>query len=122
MRVLVIGNNSFVRYFASQANDGLDMAELSDTAGLPAALDIAKYELVLVDGQELNAGDTCEFIKSMCRVPVALLVNERTAKWNRFEGMGVDGFIPETARGAELKARLNAILRRFNYATARPGH
>ena len=112
MRLLVFGDKTFIRKFTGQEINGVEITGVSDVNELPVKIRNGQIDIILVNGLKGDADTICESIKGFCRLPIALLVRDKQVNWNEMDYLIIDGFIPEQATGLELKARLDAILRR----------
>ena len=119
MQVLVLGSKKFIRWFSYQENNGLQITGISDLNELPTLLASNKFEIILINGSEKNAGEICNLVKEASLIPVALLISETQVKWKELDLTLFDGFIPKQASWDELKARFNAVIRRHKILTAK---
>jgi DNA-binding response OmpR family regulator len=56
-------------------------------------------------------------IKELWNVPLLLIVNEQNSNWEKLFRLNADGYLNEKIKGLELKARLEATLRRLSSRT-----
>jgi DNA-binding response OmpR family regulator len=71
-----------------------------------------KFDVILIDSLLEEAGTACQSIYEMACVPVALLVRETEANWQKLGFWEVDGFVREESTRSELVARIKAVSRR----------
>ena len=112
MRLLVFGDKTFIRKFTGQEIQGVEITGVSDVNELPGQIGNGQIDIILVNGLKGGTNTICESIKGVCLLPIALLVRDKQVNWSEIDYLTIDGFIPEQATGVELKARLDAILRR----------
>ena len=115
MRVIVFGSELTVqRLTTSLAGKGVELVSLCETVEAITLLKQERFDLALVDSLVEEAETICRGIKGLGCIPVALIVNKKRADWGRLQSLGIDGYIPHEANGAELAARLQAIARRYS--------
>ena len=107
MRVVVLGDDMMVRRLsASLARQGIEVV------GTVPVLGEEGFDLVVVDSLEEEAETACRRIKQTRGVPVVLMVRGRQTDWDKLQSLDTDAYIPEGVSGAELAARLRAVVRR----------
>ena len=115
MRIMVFGRRRTIqRLIAFLAGEEIEMVGIPD--GLDEMMVLQEeygFDLALVDSLAEEAEATCHRINKFGSIPLVLIVSQRQADWERLQSLGTDGYLPEEARGAELAARLRAILRRL---------
>ncbi|MDD4876832.1 MAG: hypothetical protein PHQ86_06880 [Dehalococcoidales bacterium] len=72
-----------------------------------------EFDLIVLDSSAKQSHMTCRYIREINSVPIVIMIGKRQADWSEMQLMDVDGYIPEGVDGAELAARLRAIIRRF---------
>ncbi len=109
MRVAVLGDDMIIRRLsASLARQGIEVV------GTATAAKGKHFDLAVVDSLEEEVEAACHYIKQVFGMPVVLMVRARQADWERLELVDTDAYVPEDVGGAELAARLRAVVRRHS--------
>lgn len=109
IRVMVLGDEAMVdRLSDLLSGEGV---ELTRTVTL---VDEGRFDVVLVDSLIGGAEAACRYFKQVSSIPVVLMVRARQADWQRLQALDTDAFIPDGVSGAELAARLRAVVRRHS--------
>ena len=114
MRIMVMESRSVTRRLIS-ALAGSDF-ELGCPSELLEAVILLKrnqFDLVVMDSSTEGAEATCHRVSEAGSVPVVLMIGQKQQNWKKMQSLDVDGYIPQGVNGAELVARLRAVLRRF---------
>jgi DNA-binding response OmpR family regulator len=112
-RVLSIAGKNVNRRLADTLTNS--EIELVCQNNVPEAIDQLnreKFDLVLIDEDLKDLGETCFRINWLCRTPVALIIKNEQEDWNKLNSLDVDGFIPKEADKMESSAYFQAIKRR----------
>ena len=96
---------------ACLAEEGVEVKSLPGGGDTMMALP-DDFDLAMVDNSALEAEAVCQCINKVWDIPLIVMVR-RDADWEKVESLGADGYVPIEAGKAELRARLRAILRRF---------
>jgi DNA-binding response OmpR family regulator len=70
------------------------------------------FDVALVDSLAEGVEVACCCISKLFKIPVILLVNESDVDWKRLQLLEPHGYIYEGTSGAEMAARLWAVMRR----------
>jgi DNA-binding response OmpR family regulator len=104
---MVLGDETMVRRLSvSLAGEGVELVRAVTPVGE------GKFDVVLVDSVIGGAEAACHYIKQVSSIPVVLMVRARQADWQRLQALDADAYVPEGVGGAELAARLRAVVRR----------
>ena len=118
MRVIVLGNKITVqRLTASLVGRDNEMVNLSEVYEVITLMTQENFDLVVVDGSGKKIGMICRHVREFDGVPIVLMVGQKQPNWEELQSLGIDGCIPQTANGAELAARLQAVIRRCLHGT-----
>ena len=110
----MLGHEAMIRRLsASLAGRGIEVVR---TMTVPKA---ESFDVAVVDSLVDEAEAACRCIKRVCGVPVVLIVRGRQTDWEKLQSLDTDAYIPEGASGAELAARLRAVVRRHHRAAGR---
>jgi DNA-binding response OmpR family regulator len=113
IRVMALGNTlTLKRLNACTVNNGVDIVGLSQTPEAIALLQSERFDVVLIDSLLEEAANACRYICDIACIPIAILVRETEANWQKLCSWEVDGFVPEESSKIELVARIKAISRR----------
>ena len=117
IRVIVFGSTKTVqKLIASLDGKGFDLVSLTEAPEVVALLEQKRFDLVVVDASVAKAEMACRSVRQFGHVPVALVVRKRQANWKELKSLDVDGYLLDGVWGAELAARLQAIVRRRSSA------
>lgn len=103
---------TITRLNACMDNNGVDLIGIAKMPEAIARLQQERFDVILIDSLLEEAGEACHCICEIARTPIALLVKETEANWQKLCGWEVDGFVPEGSGKIELVARMRAISRR----------
>ena len=113
MRAIVLGNKTTVhKLIAALAGRDNEVVSLSGVYEVITLMKREKFDLVVVDGSGEKTATLCHHVREFEGVPVALMIGQKQPDWKELHSLGVDGYIPQKANGAELAARLQAVVRR----------
>jgi DNA-binding response OmpR family regulator len=113
MRVIVFAGETIGQSVAdSLVKEGISVASASDGIAAVNMLKRERFDVALVDSLADGAGVVCCCISKLFRIPVILLVNESDVDWKRLQLLEPDGYICGGTSGAEMAARLWAVMRR----------
>jgi len=116
MRVVVYGRDSTIQKLITILDDeGIEVAGVSD--GLHEIMGWKTdndFDFAIVDSQARDTGETCKRIRKYWNIPVVMMINQKKANWKELSNLEVDGYLPETAEGIELSARLRAVIRKYS--------
>ena len=113
MRVMVFSSKVIARrLIASLAEEGIELVRLSELTEAITLVKRERFDLALVDSLGEEAETVCRCIGELGCVPVVLMVDRTRADWARLQSLGIHGYLPRGANGAELAARMRAVARR----------
>jgi len=117
IRVIVFGNKETVeKLTASLDGKGFDLVCRTEVPEVVALLEQKKFDLVVVDASVEKAELACRAVSKLGHIPVALIIKKRQANWKELKSLDVDGYLLDGVGGAELAARLQAVVRRRSSA------
>jgi DNA-binding response OmpR family regulator len=117
IRVIVFGSKETAeKLTASLDGKGFDLACLAEVSEVVALLEQEGSDLVVVDASLEKAEVVCRSVSKLGRIPVALIIRKRQANWKELKSLDVDGYLLDGVGGAELAARLQAVVRRRSSA------
>ncbi len=123
MRVMVLGSETTIeRLSPFLAVEGIEASSTSDGLQAMALLKQEVFDLAAVDCLVDGAEAACSLIRKNSDIPVVLLVDRKQIDWESLESLGIDGYIPDGVGGAELVARLRAVMRRWAFETRPVGN
>lgn len=94
--------------------DGVDLVGLSGMSEAISRLQQERFDVILIDSLLEEAANACRCIFEMACAPIALIVREAEANWQKLCSWEVDAFVPEESGRVELLARIKAVSRRRN--------
>jgi DNA-binding response OmpR family regulator len=113
MRVIVFAGETIGQSVAdSLVKEGISVASASDGIAAVNMLKRERFDVALVDSLAEGAEVACCCISKLFKIPVILLVNESDVDWKRLQLLELDGYIYGGTSGAEMAARLWAVMRR----------
>lgn len=98
---------------ASLAWDEIEVVGTSDVDEMHASLQQDRFDAAAVNGSLQEAGLICNLIRQHTHIPIVLVVDSERAQWDILARAYADGYISAEASGAEVAARLQAVLRRW---------
>ena len=114
MRIIAIGTKFMTkRLILALAGSEFELLSPSEVFEVITLLKQDKFDLVVVDSLAKGAETTCRRIRELGSVPIVLMIGQRQPNWKGMQSLDIDGYIPQGVNGAELVARLRAVLRRF---------
>jgi len=117
MRIIAIGTKFMTkRLILALAGSEFELLSPSEVFEVITLLKQDKFDLVVVDSLAKGAETTCRRIRELGNVPIVLMIGQRQPNWKGMQSLDIDGYIPQGVNGAELVARLRAVLRRFRLA------
>lgn len=117
MRIIAIGTKFMTkRLIFALAGSEVELVGPSEVLEVITLLKQDKFDLVVVDSLAKGAETTCRRIRELGSVPIVLMIGQRQPNWKEMQSLDIDGYIPQGVNGAELVARLRAVLRRFRPA------
>jgi len=117
VRVIVFGSKETVeKLTASLDGKEFDLVCRTEVPEVVALLGQKRFDLVVVDASVEKAEVVCRSVSQFGQVPVALMIKRRQANWKELKSLDVDGYLLDGVGGAELAARLQAIVRRRSSA------
>jgi len=117
MRIIAIGTKFMTkRLIFALAGSEVKLVGPSEVLEVITLLKQAKFDLVVVDSLAKGVETTCRRIRELGSVPIVLMIGQRQPNWKEIQSLDIDGYIPQGVNGAELVARLRAVLRRFRPA------
>lgn len=93
-----------------------DLVSLTEVPEVIALLEQKRFDLVVVDASLETAEVVCRSVSQLGCAPVVLILKKKQANWKELESLNVDGYLLEGVGGAELAARLQAVVRRRSSA------
>jgi len=119
MKVIVIGSRATVhRLIVSLAGKDHEVVSLSKVHEVINLMELEKFNLVVVDSLREEAAAICSYARELDGIPVALMVGQKQPDWAKTQSLGINGYLPREANGAELAARLQSIVRRYSFGRA----
>jgi len=113
MRVIVFAGEAIGQKVAdSLVKEGISVASAADGIAAVNMLRQEKFDVALVDSLADGVGVACCCISKLFKIPVMLLVSESDVDWKRLQLLEPHGYIYEGTGGAEMAARLWAVMRR----------
>jgi len=109
LRVVVLGDDMIKRRLSASL-----VGQEIEVFGMMVVLGGEHFDLAVVDSLVEDVEAACRSIKRAYDVPVVLMVRGKQADWEKLQLLDVDAFIPEGVSGAELVARLRAVVRRHS--------
>ena len=114
MKIMAIGTKFIARRLISAlAGSDFELVCPSEVLEVETLLKQDKFDLVVVDSLAKGAETTCRRIREVGSVPIVLMIGQERPDWKEMQSLDMDGHIPQGVNGAELVARLRAVLRRF---------
>jgi len=93
---------------------GFHLTRLTDPAEAVCRLKQEKCDVFVVDSAVEDAPVVCHTTSNLNHIPLMLYVSRRQTNWERLTSLNVDGYLPCSVGGAELAARLQAVVRRHS--------
>ena len=90
------------------------ITRVTDLTEAISRLNREKCDIFMVDSALENAHIVCHTIGNLGHIPLVLYVSRRKMNWERLTSLNVDGYLPYSIGGAELAARLQAVVRRHS--------
>ncbi|MFC2045008.1 hypothetical protein ACFLT8_07485 [Chloroflexota bacterium] len=117
MRMIALGNQPTIKNLTDSLTGwDVDLWSPAEVSEITAPIREQNYDLVLVDILAEKAEAACHHINHSCDIPLVLIVRDNETNWKRLELLHADGYLAERVRGAELRARLRALVRRNSCA------
>lgn len=114
MRIIAIGTKFMTRrLILALAGSEFELLSPSEVLEAITLMKQDKFDLVVVDSLAKGAETTCRRIRELGSVPIVLMIGQEQPNWKEMQSLDIDGYIPQGVKGAELVARLKAVLRRF---------
>ena len=114
MRIIATGTKSLTRsLILALVGSEFELVCLSDLVEVITLLKQDKFDLVVVDSLAKGVETTCRCIREVGSVPIVLMIGQERPDWKEMQSLDINGYIPRGVNGAELVARLRAVLRRF---------
>lgn len=101
---------------ASLGERTFDLASFTEIPEVIALLEQKRFDLVVIDASVETAEVVCRSVNQLGCAPVVLILKKKQANWKELESLNVDGYLLEGVGGAELAARLQAVVRRRSSA------
>ena len=115
MRLMVLGSKAMAREITSAlAGQGIEVIYTPDGLQTIALLKKERVDLAAIDASLDDAEVACRCISELFSIPVVLIVSEADADWEKLQFPETDGYIFAGASGAEIAARLQAVVRRWS--------
>lgn len=117
IRVIVFGSKETEQKLTDSLDGkGFDLVCRTEVSEVVALLEQKRFDLVVVDASVEKAEVACRSVSQLGHVPVALMVKKGQANWKKMKSLDVDGYLLDGVGGAELAARLQAVVRRRSSA------
>ena len=114
MRIIATGTKSLTRrLILALVGSEFELVCPPDLVEVITLLKQGKFDLVAVDSSAKGVETTCRRIREIGSVPIVLMVGQERPDWKEMQSLDINGYIPQGVNGAELVARLRAVLRRF---------
>ena len=108
MKVAIFGrkviSKRMVKLLTAQGIEIEDAPNMQDEDGI---------DLAIIDSLVEDAESIYSHIEKLWNVPLLVIIDERNSDWEKLYLANADGYLSEKIRSLELKARLEATLRRF---------
>ena len=117
MRIIATGTKFITRsLILALVGSEFELVCPPDLVEVITLLKQGKFDLVVVDSLAKGVETTCHRIREIGSVPIVLMVGQEQPDWKKMQSLDINGYIPRGVNGAELVARLRAVLRRFRPA------
>ena len=117
MRIIATGTKFMTRrLILALVGSEFELICPSDLLEVVTLLKQDKFDLVVVDSSAKGVEATCRRIREVGSVPIVLMIGQERPDWKEMQSLDINGYIPRRVNGAELAARLGAVLRRFRPA------
>ena len=114
MRLMVLGNETIAQKMTiALAVRGIEVVSTSDSTQALAQLKEERVDLAAIDASLGEIEMVCNCIAELFDIPLVLIVDESDADWEKLQSPDTDGYISAGASGAEMAARLQAVVRRW---------
>ncbi len=90
-------------------SETFDLACENDIVGAIIRLKSDKYDIALVDEGIPDLATTCYRIKSLHRIPLALVTRDTSTEWEKTRYLDIDGYIPLSSTSTDLFYHVEAI-------------
>jgi hypothetical protein len=115
LKIIALGTNTVLkRLNTCMLHSCVDMVGYPQLTDVISRLRQDSYDVILIDGLHDEACSACQYLAGNSSVPIALLVRETEANWQKLCTWEVDSFISDEAGQIEMVARIAAIARRKN--------
>ncbi len=115
LKVFLFGSSKAEQKLKATLNGiGVHITRVSDIAEVISLLNREKCDVFMVDSALENAHIVCHTIGNLGHIPLVLYVSRRKINWEKLTSLNVDGYLPYSVGGAELAARLQAVVRRHS--------
>jgi len=114
MRIIATGTKFITRsLIPALVGSEFELVCPPDLVEVITLLKQGKFDLVVVDSLVKGVETTCRRIREVGSVPIVLMVGQERPDWKEMQSLDINGYIPQGVNGAELVARIRAVLRRF---------
>jgi DNA-binding response OmpR family regulator len=115
LKVFLFGSSKTEQKLKATLNGiRVHMTRVTDLTEAISLLNREKGDVFMVDSALENAHMVCHTIGNLGHIPLVLYVSRRKMNWERLTSLNVDGYLPYSVGGAELAARLQAVIRRHS--------
>jgi len=114
MRIIATGTKFITRsLIPALVGSEFELVCPPDLVEVITLLKQGKFDLVVVDSLAKGVETTCRRIREVGNVPIVLMIGQERPDWKEMQSLDINGYIPQGVNGAELVARIRAVLRRF---------
>jgi len=115
LKVFLFGSSKTEQKLKANLNGiGVHLTRVADLAEAISLLNRENCDIFMVDSALENAHVVCHAVGNLGHIPLVLYVSQRKMNWERLKSLNVDGYLPYSVGGAELAARLQAVVRRHS--------
>ena len=115
LKVFLFGSrNTEQKLKATLNGKRVHLTRVTDLSEAISLLNRENCDVFMVDSALENAHVVCHTVGNLAHIPLVLYVNRRKMNWERLTSLNVDGYLPYSVGGAELAARLQAVVRRHS--------
>jgi DNA-binding response OmpR family regulator len=115
LKVFLLGSSKAEQKLKATLNGKrVHLTRVADLAEAVRLLDRENCDVFMVDSAVENAHIVCRTVGNLGHIPLVLYVSGRKMNWKKLTSLHVDGYLSYSVGGAELAARLQAVVRRHS--------
>jgi len=115
LKVFLLGSSKTEQRLKATLNGiKVHLTRFADLTEAISRLDREKCDVFMVDSALENVHAACHAIGNLGHMPLVLYASRRKMNWEKLTSLSVDGYLPYSVSGAELAARLQAVIRRHS--------